>query len=136
MSRGDGEHTQNGAQAPSSTRILVKCWAERDGELVLSDWRIDLLMAVEEHGSLSAAAAEFDVAYRVAWGKIRDIELRLGIPLLESRSGGSGGGGSSLTPEGRDLVARYRRFRAGLDELVERRFAEEFGDLPIVMGPR
>jgi molybdate transport system regulatory protein len=108
-------------------RVRSKCWVEQDGELVLSDWRIDLLQAVDELGSLSAAAERFEVAYRVAWGKIREIEARLGTQLLEGHSGGAGGGGARLTPQGRELVDRYNRFRAGLTELIERRFAEEFG---------
>jgi molybdate transport system regulatory protein len=107
--------------------VRSKCWVEVDGALVLSDWRVDLLSAVDELGSLTAAAERFDVAYRVAWGKIKEIEARLGYPLLEARSGGVGGGGTRLTPQGRDLVARYNRFRTGLPELIEQRFADEFG---------
>lgn len=107
-------------------RLNVKCWAERDGELVLSDWRIELLAATDRLGSLSAAASEFGVSYRVAWGKLHDIEERLGIKLLAGRPGGAGGGGSDLTPAGRDLVGRYRTFRTGLDALVRERFAEAF----------
>ncbi|MDP9316385.1 MAG: LysR family transcriptional regulator [Chloroflexota bacterium] len=106
--------------------IRSKCWVEQDGALVLSDWRVDLLAAVDELGSLSAAAERFEVAYRVAWGKIKEIEGRLGYPLLVGHSGGAGGGGTELTPAARDLVARYNRFRAGLAELIEQRFHQEF----------
>lgn len=107
--------------------VRSKCWVEADGELVLSDWRVDLLCAVDELGSLSAAAERFEVAYRVAWGKIKEIEARLGYALLEGHSGGAGGGGTQLTPAGRELVERYNRFRAGLTELIEQRFRDEFG---------
>lgn len=106
--------------------VRSKCWVEADGELVLSDWRVDLLEAVDELGSLAAAAERLDVAYRVAWGKIKEIEKRLGYPLLEGHSGGSGGGGTRLTPAGRDLIMRYNRFRAGLADLIAARFAEVF----------
>lgn len=92
----------------------------------MSDWRIDLLIAVDELGSLAAAAERFEVAYRVAWGKIKEIEARLGYPLLQGHSGGAGGGGTRLTPAAHALIARYNRFRAGLPELIERRFAEVF----------
>lgn len=109
-------------------RIRSKCWVEDDGALVLSDWRVDLITAVDELGSLSAAAEHFDVAYRVAWGKIKEIEERLGYAVLEGYSGGVGGGGTRLTASGRELVARYNRFRAGLAELIERRFEAEFGE--------
>lgn len=108
-------------------RVRSKCWVEQDGKLVLSDWRIDLLQAVDELGSLAAAAERFEVAYRVAWGKIREIEGRLGMQLLEGHSGGAGGGGARLTPQGRELIERYNRFRAGITDMIERRFAEEFG---------
>lgn len=108
--------------------IRSKCWVEDNGVLVLSDWRVDLLAAVDEMGSLSAAAQDFDVPYRVAWGKIKEIEGRLGYALLEGHSGGVGGGGTRLTPAGRELVARYNRFRAGLSELIEKRFKAEFGE--------
>jgi molybdate transport system regulatory protein len=111
-----------------SLQVRSKCWVERDGKLVLSDWRVDLLSAVDELGSLSAAAERNRIAYRVAWGKIKEIEARLGYALLEGHSGGAGGGGTQLTPQGRELVARYNRFRAGLVELIERRFVEEFGE--------
>ncbi len=107
-------------------QIRSKCWVELEGELILSDWRVDLLVAVDELGSLAAAAERFNVAYRVAWGKIKEIETRLGVALLEGHSGGVGGGGAQLTPAGRDLVARYNHFRTGLPELIERRFAEAF----------
>ncbi len=108
--------------------VRSKCWVEDDGALVLSDWRVDLLAAVDELGSISAAAQHYAVAYRVAWGKIKEIEERLGYPLLEGYSGGVGGGGTRLTAAGRELVARYNRFREGLAELIERRFRAEFGD--------
>lgn len=106
--------------------VRSKCWVEVDGELVLSDWRVDLLQAVDELGSLTAAAERFDVAYRVAWGKIKEIEKRLGYPLLEGHSGGTGGGGTRLTPAAHDLLVRYNQFRTGLGELIEQRFTEAF----------
>ncbi len=106
--------------------IRSKCWVDVDGKLVLSDWRVDLLEAVDELGSLAAAAERFDVAYRVAWGKIKEIEKRLGYPLLEGQSGGAGGGSTRLTPAAHELLMRYNHFRAGLAELIEQRFAEAF----------
>ena len=106
--------------------VRSKCWVEKDGELVLSDWRVDLLQAIDELGSLTAAAERYNVAYRVAWGKIKEIEARLGIALLEGHSGGAGGGGTRLTPAGRELIERYNRFREGLPDLIAQRFAEVF----------
>jgi molybdate transport system regulatory protein len=110
-------------------RVRSKVWVEQGEAVLLSEWRVELLEAVEETGSLAAAAAKLGVPYRTAWDRIKDAEERLGVRLLRTESGGADGGGSRLTPEGRDLVARFRRVTAGVAELVERRFRDELGEL-------
>lgn len=115
---------------PSQTlQPRSKIWIERDGEVVLSEWRVELLAAVAETGSLTRAAARLNVPYRTAWHRIKETEERLGFPLLETESGGAEGGGSRLTAQAHDLVARFRRVTAGIAEVVERRFEAELADL-------
>lgn len=106
--------------------IRSKIWIERGGDVVLSEWRVSLLEAVDAHGSLSSAAAALDVPYRTAWDRIKAMETELGTRLLESESGGADGGGSRLTSEARDLCRRFRRVSGGIQEVVSRRFATEF----------
>ena len=103
-----------------------KLWLERQGRVVLSDWRVELLEAVERSGSLAAAAEAMGVPYRTAWSRLRDTEDALGFRLLDSSSGGAEGGGSALTAKARDAIARYRRATAGIAELFEERFRKEF----------
>lgn len=112
--------------------IRSKFWVEQAGELVLSDWRIELLEAIDATGSLAAAAAQRNVPYRVAWGKLKQIERRLGYALIKGHSGGASGGSTELTPEAKELLMRYRRFQSGLPELIQQRFEAEFGqDEPV-----
>ncbi len=106
--------------------VQTKIWIERGGKVVFSDWRAGLLQAIEETGSLSAAAERMDVPYRTAWYKLKEIEGQLGVRLVTTHSGGSDGGGSSLTPEGRDILRRFRRICRDVEELVRRRFEREF----------
>jgi molybdate transport system regulatory protein len=103
-----------------------KFWIEKDGQLVFSDWRVDLLEAIEETGSLSGAAERLGVHYRRAWGKIKEMEERLGVRLIVTQSGGVGGGGTELTPQAKEYIRQYRKFRSGLKETVDRRFREAF----------
>lgn len=105
----------------------AKLWLEVAGRIGLSEWRVALLEAVEETGSLARAAEQLAIPYRTAAYKIREIEDHLGTRLLTGQSGGAAGGGSHLTPAARDLIRRWRRFSAGLDEWVTARFAETFG---------
>ena len=107
----------------------VKLWIEIDGQIVLSDWRVDLLQAIDRTGSLTRAADAMDVPYRTAWHKLKQMEQRLGVRLVASHSGGAGGGGAELTPAARRLVERYGRFAAGLRQEVDRRFEAAFADV-------
>ena len=104
-----------------------KVWLEHDGRVVLSEWRVALLCAVEETGSLVAAATKLDVPHRTAWEKIRQTEKELGIRLLDTRSGGSDGGRSMLTIEARDLVRRFQSIARDLTSLVDERFQNAAG---------
>jgi len=104
-----------------------KFWIEKDGQLVLSGWRMSLLEAIEETGSLTGAAEKMGVHYRRAWGKIKEMEERLGFPLILSQSGGADGGRTELTPKAKEYIHRYKRFTAGLQELLDEKFREAFG---------
>ena len=105
-------------------------WFESGGEVVASRWRMRLLAAIDEHGSISAGARVMEVPYRVAWQKVHEMEERLGTPLLETQTGGPKGGGARLTAAGREHVARMRAFCDRADEAVRRLFLETFGDPP------
>lgn len=109
--------------------IRSKIWIERGEEVVLSEWRVELLEAIDANGSLSRAAEALDVPYRTAWERVKATEAELGVRLLESESGGADGGGSRLTAEARDFCRRFRRVSGGIQEVVSRRFAAEFGEL-------
>ena len=112
-------------------RPRLKVWIETDnGHVALSEWRVMLLESVAERGSLVAAAKALGVPHRTAWQRIQEMEACLGVQLLDTISGGVGGGRSHLTPAAADLVDRYRSLRSGLDDLVLERFAALFGTTP------
>jgi molybdate transport system regulatory protein len=121
---------QDGSERGGSLEIRSKIWIERGngGNVVLSEWRVELLEAIDAHGSLSRAAEALDIPYRTAWERVKATEGEIGFRLLESESGGLDGGGSRLTPQARDLCRRFRRVSGGIQEVVSRRFATEFGD--------
>lgn len=106
--------------------IRSKVWIERGDDVVLSDWRVELLEAIDAQGSLRRAAELLDVPYRTAWDRVKATEAELGVRLLETESGGADGGGSRLTPAGRDVCRRFRRVTSGVHEVVTRRFQTEF----------
>jgi molybdate transport system regulatory protein len=110
-------------------RVRTNVWIEREGNVALSRWRVALLQAVDDCGSISAAAQRMGIPYHRAWDKIHECEQRLGVSLVSTQTGGVGGGGARLTPEGAEYVRRFQRFSQGLDELIEKRFAEAFSGI-------
>jgi molybdate transport system regulatory protein len=70
--------------------------------------KIALLEQIAQLGSISAAARTLRMSYRRAWELVDDLGRSFGRPAVTTQMGGSGGGGATLTPLGRDLVAQYR----------------------------
>lgn len=102
-------------------------WIEQDGEVVLSRWRVDLLRAIDQTGSINAAAEKMMVSYHRAWEKLHEMETRLGVTLVETQTGGVHGGGARLTAAAREYITHFDQFCEGMDELVARRFDKAFG---------
>lgn len=112
----------------SSIRPAQRIWLHDRGARVFGAGIRELLLRVEATGSLHHAAADMGMAYSKAWGIVRRAEEHLGFPLIARQTGGSGGGGSALSDDGRWLV---RAFGALLDEaapMLDQLYAKHFGD--------
>lgn len=101
-------------------------WLEVNKKVVLSAWRIKLLLAVQETGSISQAANLMKIPYRRAWEKIRQSEERLGMKLVDTQVGGTGGGGASLTTECLILIDKYNTLTQGFKSQLQHRFKQIF----------
>jgi molybdate transport system regulatory protein len=101
-------------------------WVEHEGVVVLSSWRVGLLVAIDEAGSISAAAEKLGVPYRRAWEKVQEIEQGLGYKMVDTSVGGPGGGGAHLTAAGREAIERFRAFAEGFEAEVAQRYRAAF----------
>lgn len=79
---------------------------------LLDPAKIDFMKAVGRSGSLLAAAQELGITYRTAWIWAKAVNALWGRPLVARTHGGKGGGGTSLTPEGRSVVALASRLES------------------------
>lgn len=70
-----------------------------------------LLGFVEKTGSLRAAAMEMEMAYSKASKILKQAESSLGFALTTRSTGGKDGGGSTLTPEGKQWLRQYEAYR-------------------------
>jgi molybdate transport system regulatory protein len=69
--------------------------------------KIDLLLKVDETHSISAAARALGMTYKRAWLLIDSLNQGLRRPVIQTATGGKGGGGTTLTPLGKQIVGRY-----------------------------
>lgn len=67
-----------------------------------------LIDAIDRTGSISAAARDMGMSYRRAWDLVETMNQCFVKPLVETATGGRGGGGAQVTDFGREVVRRYR----------------------------
>ena len=109
-----------------SMQVLGGIWLGQNGEPVLGDVRIALLEQIDQTGSITQAAKAVGISYKTAWEAVDTMKNLSGEPLVESASGGKGGGGTRLTDSARKLVETYRliqqeheRFLVSLSDGIE-----------------
>ncbi|MDO9438834.1 TOBE domain-containing protein [Hydrogenophaga sp.] len=100
-------------------RVDGSIWITVGGDRLGGDDRVELLRAVEEHGSITQAAKAFGMSYKAAWDAINKMNALSRTPLIERAVGGKGGGSTHLTDHGRKLIDRYERVDA-----IHQRFVE------------
>ena len=76
--------------------------------LVFGPGKGELLARIEETGSIAAAGRAMGMSYKRAWALVEEMNAAFRAPLVTSARGGAGGGGASLTGEGREVLAAYR----------------------------
>lgn len=79
-----------------------------EDHVALGPGKVELLEAVRDHGSISAAARSLDMSYRRAWLLLDELNSLLKSPATLSAQGGHTGGGCVLTPVGEEIVRLYR----------------------------
>ena len=79
-----------------------------DDKTAFGPGKAKLLEVLDREGSIRRAAVAMDMSYRRAWLLVQDIEAAMGKPVVVAKTGGTGGGGVTLTELGRNLLARYR----------------------------
>jgi len=103
--------------------VRFKLWLNaRDAEGVFGDGKWRLLKAIDTEGSLKAASESLHISYRKAWGDLKKAEDALSIALVERQRGGSIGGQTRLTDQGKRWVSAYAKFRGDIEKVTEKAY--------------
>jgi len=111
--------------ASETMKIGFKVWLDNNGK-AFGDGPYELLRRVEVTRSLHQAANQMGMSYSKAWRLIQTLEERLGFALIERKVGGQSGGGSQVTPRGKDLINHYEQFRRDVKKGLEKIYRKHF----------
>ena len=125
--RGRGKRVSD-IQPPPRIRAGHRVFFHEHGEPLFGPGTFDLLVLVDETGSLHQAAKLMGMSYNKAWRAMRQAEDHLGLKLMTRRTGGPDGGGSVLTEDGQKLMERFRAFLDEADADLARLYQKYFGD--------
>jgi len=108
----------------TDTGISGSLWLHRKQCEFLGGDRINLLEKIEELGSITKAAKGVGISYKTAWDTVNLINNLAEKPLVDRSAGGKGGGGTSLTAEGKKVINQFKAIqeehRKFLDNLEDR----------------
>jgi len=96
--------------------------------------KAELLEHIAETGSISAAARRMDMSYRRAWLLVDTMNQCFKSPVVETATGGKGGGGARISDFGREVLRRYREMEIKAAQAVAADM-EQFSSLLAAIPP-
>lgn len=121
-----GDSGPTHASAESTLRPQLRISFRKS--IAMGPGKADLLDAIAESGSISAAARKLGMSYRRAWLLVDTMNASFKSPLVETLTGGAQGGGARVTDLGNEVVRRYRAMEKKACASVAREMGQ-FSDL-------
>jgi molybdate transport system regulatory protein len=103
--------------ADITLRIVVRLYC--GDEIAMGPGKADLLDAIREHGSISAAGRAMDMSYRRAWLLVDTMNRCWREPLVATSPGSAHGGGARVTPMGAQVLGHFRALQASVNGAAE-----------------
>jgi len=88
--------------------LKLKIQIMRGDEIAMGPGKADLLDAIEQTGSISAAGRALGMSYRRCWMLVEVMNRCWSAPLVETSAGGTKGGGAKVTDMGQNVLGHYR----------------------------
>lgn len=98
--------------------VKFHMWLEKDGGVFFGCGRYELLVKIDELGSLKLASENLGLSYRGAWGKIKRTEEIIGQKLIYKKNNKEG---YMLTDFGRGLMKEFGEFYEDVSAYASRK---------------
>jgi molybdate transport system regulatory protein len=99
--------------------LKLKAQVMLDGAIAIGPGKADLLEAVARTGSIAAAGRALGLSYRRTRDMIDTLNACWRVPLVETAKGGRAGGGTTLTPAGREVLKSYRALQVAIGQAAD-----------------
>lgn len=96
---------------------------EGEEERFIGPGRVELLELIIETGSISQAAKKMNMSYKKAWDMIQSMNRQTTKPIVLTHTGGEKGGGTWVSPEGKELIAAFRKLQTEIQESWDKQLA-------------
>jgi molybdate transport system regulatory protein len=103
--------------------------------IAIGPGKADLLAAIAETGSISAAGRSMGMSYKKAWYLIDTMNRCFREPLVVASKGGSARGGARLTAMGEKVLELYRSIESQASDAAARNL-DVFSDLIVDEPPQ
>jgi len=103
--------------------LRIHLWLETGEGMLMGLGRAELLLRIQEYGSLNRAAKAMGMSYRAAWGRLKASENQVGEPLVEQ---GQGRKGFTLTPLGIHLAQEFKAWHAEVEAFALDKASQRF----------
>ncbi len=103
-----GENRAAGPRVTVRPRIRIY----RGSAIAFGPGKADLLEALRDTGSITAAARRLGMSYMRAWHLVQTMNGEFRDPLVATLRGGGRHGGAALTATGQAVLELYRRMEA------------------------
>ncbi len=88
-------------------KLRGRIWVEGKNGTFLGYGRVMLLERIKQYGSITMAAKSMQMSYRAAWELVESMNKQANTPLVETATGGKGGGGANLTEAGEMAIEAF-----------------------------
>jgi len=110
----------------NSLKPGVRVWISGENGTFMGEGRAELLQLIHETGSINEASKKMNMSYKKALKLIDTMHSQVKYKLLESETGGKGGGGTRLTDKGKEALDFYTRLKENCESFLEREFKKDY----------
>jgi molybdate transport system regulatory protein len=102
-----------------SLSLTGNLWFNRAEHKFLGGNQIELLEKIDQLGSITKAAKAIGISYKTAWDMLNTINNLADKPLVDRLTGGKGGGGTSITAEGKRVISQFNTVQEELQKVLD-----------------